>query len=59
MVDKSMWTEREREIDSLKREAKRLKKDTPGMTHAQALDAIAKRYRYLTWALMMKDTKPK
>lgn len=40
-------------VEGLKREAKVMKK-AEGVTHAQALDAMAARHNYLNWAMLMK-----
>lgn len=42
-----------RKIGNLKRAATRYKKGT-GLTHSQALDAVAKQHGYHNWALLMR-----
>lgn len=43
----------ERSIESLKREAKKLKK-LEGLTHSQALDKLAARYGFSNWSCLMR-----
>lgn len=45
-------------IDALKRKAKQLKKATPGMTHAKALELTAQANGYLDWRHARAELQP-
>lgn len=44
----------EKDINSLKRNAKKIKKQT-GCTHSEALNQIAKQVGYANWSILMKN----
>lgn len=41
------------QVERLKREARRIKKDR-GCTHTEALDIVALKYEYQSWQLLMR-----
>lgn len=44
-------------IGWLKSQAKKLKKATPGMIHAQALNSVAKTQGFANWKHLLKNQK--